>query len=71
MRLEDALIKKARPKYGSKRYILLQQICYEKGLWPSVDCEICGTYLVNPQSILIHQGCFCQKRNAINEVVTI
>lgn len=62
MRLEEALIKETRPKNGSKRYKLLQVICYEKGLWPTVDCEICGTYLINPQSILIHQGGFCQNK---------
>jgi hypothetical protein len=61
-RLEDDLIKKTIPKFKSSRYKRLQNICLEKGLWPSVDCEICGTYLINPQSILIHQGGSCRKK---------
>lgn len=31
-------------------------------------CEICGKFLLNPQSILIHQGGHCQSKiKQINE----
>jgi len=56
MTLERALLIKSTPKFGSKRYEILQKVCWEKGLWPTVNCEICGTYLLNPRSILLHQG---------------
>lgn len=61
-RLEDDLLKKSRPRVGSRRYMVLQKVCFEKGLWPTVDCEFCGTYLINPLSILIHQGGYCQNK---------
>ncbi len=61
IRLENDLIKKSRPKYGSSRYKRLADICFEKGLWPCVFCERCQTMLINPQSILIHQGRLCQQ----------
>ncbi len=60
--MENDLIKKSRPKIGSKRYQRLQSICFEKGLWPCVYCEICKTMLINPHSILIHQGKHCQSK---------
>ena len=70
MTIEDALIKKSRPKWNSKRYKLLNDVLhkkkmddYAKGIKPTFDkCEICGTMLLNPQSILIHQGGFCQSK---------
>jgi len=67
MRLEEALIKKTRPKFGSARYNQLEKICWEKGLWPFVYCEICQTMLSNPQSILIHQGQHCQTHQGISK----
>ena len=57
-RLEDDLIKKTRPKFGSKRWRRLYAIVDQRG----VKCEICGAMLFNPQSILIHQGNVCQKQ---------
>lgn len=59
-KIEDDLIKKSRPMYGSRRYKTLQDICIEKRLWPCLYCERCGAMLINPQSILIHQGKICQ-----------
>lgn len=63
-RLEDDLMRKSRPKWRSKRYARLQA-----ALWASdlpikgfAECEICGTTLLNPQSILLHQGGHCQKQ---------
>lgn len=72
MRLEDALLKKSRPKRGSKRFKLLEEALYAKkmddygrGIMPTFNvCERCKTMLINPQSILIHQGGFCQSRIA-------
>lgn len=69
-RLEDDLLKKSRPKWGSKRYKRLEIALhahkmdqYAKGIMPTFNrCERCGTMLLNPQSILLHQGGFCQKR---------
>lgn len=69
-RLEDDLLRKTRPKWNSGRYRRLeaalhahQMAQYAKGIKPSFnECESCGTMLLNPQSILIHQGGFCQKR---------
>lgn len=61
-RLEDDLIKKSRPGWKSGRYKRLQSVCHEKGLWPTLRCEICGKSLINPLSILIHQGEFCQSK---------
>lgn len=58
-RLEDDLLRKSRPKQGSGRYNRLRAACKD---WPTVKCEICGTYLINPQSILLHQGGFCQNK---------
>lgn len=56
-RLENDLIKKTRPKFGSKRYRRLSLAIDGHGKpW----CEICGTMLFNPQSVLIHQGKHCQ-----------
>lgn len=59
MRIEEALIKKTRPKFNSKRYWLLQNAA---GFPVCTQCEICGKMLLNPQSIIIHQGGFCQSR---------
>ena len=69
-RLEDDLLKKTRPKWNSKRYKRLtaalhafQMDQYAKGIPPKFNqCERCGTMLLNPHSILIHQGGYCQKR---------
>lgn len=69
-RLEDDLLKKTRPKWNSARYRRLegalhaqQMASYAAGNPPRFnECERCGTMLLNPQSILIHQGGFCQKR---------
>ena len=71
-RLEDDLLKKNRPKRGSKRYRRLeialhahQMSQYAAGKRLGFNrCERCGAFLINPQSILIHQGGFCQKRIA-------
>ena len=59
MLLENALIKKSRPRFGSKRYILLDS---GSGCATNVRCEVCGKLLFNPQSILIHQGNGCQAK---------
>jgi len=69
-RLEDDLFKKTRPKWNSARYRRLelalhayQMERYARGEKLGFNkCERCGTMLLNPQSILIHQGGFCQKR---------
>lgn len=58
-RLEDDLLKKSRPKFGSKRYKrLLLAIDGHGKPW----CERCGKILLNPQSKLIHQGSHCQSK---------
>lgn len=56
-RLEDDLLKKTRPKHGSKRW---QRLDHASGCARNVWCEICGKHLFNPLSILIHQGSVCQ-----------
>lgn len=61
-RLEDDLLKKSRPKIGSKRYNRLMEALGTKRI---VWCETCGLYLFNPQSILIHQGNICQNKNTL------
>lgn len=62
-RLEDDLLKKSRPKWNSKRYKRLDAALHTAGIQTvMVRCERCGASLLNPQSILIHQGGFCQKR---------
>lgn len=58
-RLEDDLLKKSRPKYNSGRYNRLKLACKD----PFAKCEIFGAFLLNPQSIIIHQGGFCQSKN--------
>lgn len=67
-RLEDDLMRKSRPKWHSKRYARLQAALRASGIQGvMVRCEICGASLLNPQSILIHQGGQCQKRMQIVE----
>lgn len=61
-RLENDLLKKSRPKQGSKRWFRL----YTAGGNGVMKCEICGATLMNPQSILIHKGKMCQSKNKIN-----
>lgn len=62
-RLEDDLLKKSRPKFGSKRYDRLRSALWASGNHVSMaHCEICGTALLNPHSILLHQGGYCQKK---------
>lgn len=69
-RLEDDLMRKSRPKRGSKRFRRLEAALhaqqmdrYARGEKLGFNqCERCGTILINPQSILLHQGGFCQKR---------
>lgn len=56
-RLEDDLMKVSRPKWGSARWWRL----YKASFQPFAKCEKCGRLLLNPQSILIHQGGHCQK----------
>lgn len=55
--LEKDLLTKTRPKWGSKRWNRLYASCSTAFM----ICEVCGTVLLNPQSILIHQGNVCQK----------
>ncbi len=62
-RLEDDLLIKSRPKQGSKRYNRLMSALRASGKPSMVYCEFCNTALLNPQSILIHQGGFCQNKN--------
>lgn len=57
-RLEDDLLKKSRPKWNSKRWRRLNAAL--DGHITSY-CERCGTLLLNPHSILLHQGGQCQK----------
>lgn len=58
-RLEDDLLKKSRPRFGSKRYKRLSLAIEGHGKpW----CERCGKILLNPQSKLIHQGGHCQSK---------
>lgn len=63
-RLEDDLMKKSRPRFGSARYNRLMSALhsqpYKGPRWPI--CENCKKMLFNPQSILIHQGRGCQKQ---------
>lgn len=59
-RLEDDLLKKTRPKFGSGRYIRLEKAAAE--LSRCIKCEVCGKHLFNPLSILIHQGNGCQSK---------
>ncbi len=61
-RLEDDLLKKSRPGWRSKRYARLKIAMHSAGIASSAKCEICGVVLLNPQSILIHQGGFCQSK---------
>lgn len=61
-RIEDDLIKKTRPKWKSKRYRRLQDVAYSMGLTAARKCEQCGKMLLNPQSIIIHQGGNCQSK---------
>lgn len=69
-RLEDDLFKKTIPRYGSGRYDRLMRALrqfesdqYAKGKHLGFpECERCGKMLLNPQSILLHQGGFCRKR---------
>lgn len=58
-RLEDDLLKKSRPRFGSKRY---RRLYIAMGSGGGKPCEICGKFLLNPQSILIHQGGHCQSK---------
>jgi hypothetical protein len=60
-RLEDDLLKKSRPKFGSQRFNRMSRIAPHA----FYRCEICGSMLSNPQSIIIHQGNFCQNKIAI------
>lgn len=66
-RLENDL-KKTIPLQGSKRYERLLKVCWEKGWYPSVRCEFCNSWLLNPQSILIHQGTGCRKKLDNNKI---
>jgi len=66
-RLEDDLLKKTRPKFNSKRYWRLRRALWASGISEIATCEICGTSLLNPQSILIHQGGHCQKQIKNNQ----
>lgn len=72
MRLEEALLKKSRPKFGSKRYNLLRDALWAGNRGPGgvafAKCEFCKRILLNPQSILIHQGGHCQAKR--NEQIT-
>ena len=62
-RLEDDLLKKSRPKWGSKRYERLMSALWASGLPLAMNrCERCGASHINPHSILVHQGGHCQKR---------
>lgn len=61
-RLEDDLMRKSRPKWNSKRYRRLQDAAWAAGVYSSRECEVCGKLLLNPQSILIHQGNVCQSK---------
>lgn len=56
-KLEDDLMIKSRPKFGSKRYKRLEAA---GGGGRAIWCERCKRLLFNPQSILIHQGNVCQ-----------
>ena len=56
--LEDMLLVKSRPKWNSKRYNALMNAVDKR----FCHCEFCGKALLNPQSILIHQGGFCQNK---------
>lgn len=56
-RIENDIIIKTRPKFGSKRYNRLSMIAR-----PFSKCEIFGTILLNPHSIVIHQGKVCQAK---------
>lgn len=60
-RLEDDLLKKSRPKWKSERYKRLQDALWNSNRSNFARCEFCKKVLLNPQSILIHQGGFCQK----------
>lgn len=57
-RLENDLMIKSRPKFGSKRWWRL----HNAGGIGFAKCDNCGAFLFNPQSILIHQGKGCQKK---------
>ena len=62
-RLEDDLLKKSRPKFGSKRYWRLKNALWASGKNTAMTrCEVCKKVLLNPHSILIHQGGFCQSK---------
>lgn len=69
-RIEDDLLKKSRPKWNSKRYRRLEAALraqqmerYGRGEKLGFNvCERCGAVLLNPHSILIHQGGFCQNQ---------
>lgn len=61
-RLEDDLLIKSRPSFKSKRYQRLNNAMWAAGLFGGRKCEVCGAMLFNPQSILIHQGGFCQSK---------
>ncbi len=58
IKIENELVKKSRPRFGSKRYNLMALIAKSS----FATCEICGAFLLNPQSIIIHQGQFCQNK---------
>ena len=66
-RLEIDLMRKSRPKWNSKRCARLTAAMHANGIYGARKCEICGTMLLNPQSILIHQGGFCQSKIANNK----
>lgn len=62
-RLEVDLMRKSRPKWKSKRYARLRDALWAQGHQTKFpECEICGAMLSNPQSILIHQGGYCQNK---------
>ncbi len=69
-RLEDDLMRKSRPKWNSKRWRRLNDAL---GSRMFSRCERCGRMLFNPQSILLHQGGFCQatikKEGLLKEII--
>lgn len=61
------LVRKTRPGQRSKRFRLAKQFLsgVQSAEYPNMTgfhvCKVCGTHLINPQSILMHIGNGCEK----------
>ena len=61
------LIRKSRPNYRSRRFKLMNIFMWKLSSVTGMnvtwhECKVCGTNLINPQSILLHIGNGCESK---------